>query len=329
MMRLVSLTILCALFALSGKAQRIGSVTTEQYQAEFEKKMSIDAVPEYTDTIKIPIQLLKVGINEELFELYPELKDKRVGLGVTNIVLEYLEYTNRFVFTEDKKEIKERMVNQFKASEKGFTENKLDGRGKIKLAKYFVYIEVYDFSVSDDEVVKMNGEAKTIQVTRLGLQVKFVDADSQFEKITGNFDQLEFDIVDPLDQVNVIERSIRTIKERIWCLIQNTLYRRIPKLMVKHLVETATRNLNQFPSEGGISSKYSLLTIVIRRPNPNYQDFPIDYRAYTEVFEDNGWAMNTNRPRATPAICIGPTPYRSGGQFFMSLVTGRRLRRKQ
>ena len=70
------------------------------------------------------------------------------------------------------------MVNQFKASEKGFTENKLDGRGKIKLAKYFVYIEVYDFSVSDDEVVKMNGEAKTIQVTRLGLQVKFVDAES-------------------------------------------------------------------------------------------------------------------------------------------------------
>ncbi len=177
-MRLLLTTILCALFAFVSKAQRIGSVQTEQYQADFEKKMSIDAVPEYTDTIKIPIQLLKVGINEELFELYPELKDKRVGLGVTNIVLEYLEYTNRFVFTEDKKEIKERMVNQFKASEKGFTENKLDGRGKIKLAKYFVYIEVYDFSVSDDEVVKMNGEAKTIQVTRLGLQVKFVDAES-------------------------------------------------------------------------------------------------------------------------------------------------------
>jgi len=177
-MRLLLTTILCALFAFVSKAQRIGSVQTEQYQADFEKKMSIDAVPEYTDTIKIPIQLLKIGINEELFELYPELKDKRVGLGVTNIVLEYLEYTNRFVFTEDKKEIKERMVNQFKASEKGFTENKLDGRGKIKLAKYFVYIEVYDFSVSDDEVVKMNGEAKTIQVTRLGLQVKFVDAES-------------------------------------------------------------------------------------------------------------------------------------------------------
>jgi hypothetical protein len=110
--------------------------------------------------------------------MYPELKDKRVGLGVTNIVLEYLEYTNRFVFTEDKLEIKERMINQFKASAKGFTENKLDGKGKIKLAKYFVYIEVYDFSVSEDEVVKIKGESKTTQTTRLGLQVKFVDAET-------------------------------------------------------------------------------------------------------------------------------------------------------
>jgi len=164
-------------FAQTSIAQ-IGTVKSEQYQAEFEKKQSLDALPEYTDTIKIPIQILKIGINEELYEMYPELKDKRVGLGVTNIVLEYLEYTNRFVFTEDKLEIKERMVQQFKASDKGFTENKIDGRGKIKLAKYFVYIEVYDFSVSDDEVVKINGESKTTQITRLGLQVKFVDAET-------------------------------------------------------------------------------------------------------------------------------------------------------
>ena len=164
-------------FAQIGIAQ-IGTIKSEQYQAEFEKKQSLDALPEYTDTIKIPIQILKIGINSELYEMYPELKDKRVGLGVTNIVLEYLEYTNRFVFTEDKLEIKERMVQQFKASDKGFTENKIDGRGKIKLAKYLVYIEVYDFSVSDDEVVKINGESKTTQITRLGLQIKFVDAET-------------------------------------------------------------------------------------------------------------------------------------------------------
>lgn len=176
MRKLALITIL--LFSVSLCIAQPGSIRTEQYQAGFEKKQSIDSLPEYTDTIKVPIQILKIGINQELYEMYPELKDKRVGLGVTNIVLEYLEYTNRFVFTEDKLEIKERMISQFKASDKGFTENKIDGRGKIKLAKYFVYIEVYDFSVSDDEVIKLNGQSKITQITRLGLQIKFVDAET-------------------------------------------------------------------------------------------------------------------------------------------------------
>jgi curli biogenesis system outer membrane secretion channel CsgG len=176
-MKKIALSLMLLVFSAAGFAQ-IGTIKSEQYQADFEKKMSLDSVPEYKDTLKIPIQILKIGINEDLYEMYPELKDKRVGLGVTNIVLEYLEYTNRFVFTEDKLEIKERMINQFKASAKGFTENKVDGKGKIKLAKYFVYIEVYDFSVSDDEVVRVNGQSQTTQITRLGLQIKFVDAET-------------------------------------------------------------------------------------------------------------------------------------------------------
>jgi hypothetical protein len=157
---------------------QIGTIKTEQYQADFEKKQSIELVADYNDTIVIPIQLLKIGFNEELYESYPELKDKRVGLGVTNIVLEYLEYTGRFIFTEDKLEIKERMINQHKASAQGVSSNKIEVKGNVILAKYFVYIEVYDFSVSEDEVVRIAGESKTTQTTRLGLQVKFVDAET-------------------------------------------------------------------------------------------------------------------------------------------------------
>jgi hypothetical protein len=166
-------------FAINANAQ-VGSVKTEKYQADFEKKQSIELVADYNGPV-IPIQILKIGINEELFEMYPELKDKRVGLGVTNIVLEYLEYTNRFEFTEDKLEIKEKMIAQFKASNKGFTENKIDGKGKIKLARYFVYIEVYDFSVAENElfdIQKGKSYSRIDQTTTLGLQVRFVDAQS-------------------------------------------------------------------------------------------------------------------------------------------------------
>lgn len=165
-------------------AQVVGSTKTEEYKASFEKKINIDSLMDY-DGPKIPIQLLNVGINEEVFAMYPELKDKRVGLGVTNIIVEYLEETNRFTFTEDKTEIKNRMVKQFQASQSGITENKLDGRGKIKLARYFVYAEVYDFSVSEDETVNLKDGVKNKVVTRLGLQIKFVDAETG-EYFTGS-----------------------------------------------------------------------------------------------------------------------------------------------
>jgi curli biogenesis system outer membrane secretion channel CsgG len=166
------------LLPLTLLAQPVGSVKTEQYQADFEKKQSIEVVANYTDTIKIPIQLLKIGFNDELYEMYPELKQKRVGLGVTNIVIEFLEYTGRFTFTEEREEIKQRMIAQDKASDKGVSSNKIEVKGNVVLANYFVYIEVYDFSVSEDDIVKLNGVSTITQTTQLGLQIKFVNAET-------------------------------------------------------------------------------------------------------------------------------------------------------
>jgi hypothetical protein len=141
-------------------------------------------VSNYTDTIVIPIQILQIGINDDVYAMYPELKDKRVGLGVANIVLEFLESTDRFKFTEDKEEIKQKMIAQQKASDKGISANTIQVKGNVILAKYFVYIEVYDFSVSEDEDIQAGGiEVK--QKTTLGLQVRFVDAETG-EIITGS-----------------------------------------------------------------------------------------------------------------------------------------------
>jgi hypothetical protein len=170
-------SLLLSVLLTSSVSGQIATTKTEAYTASFEKKINIDSLMDY-DGPTIPIQLLSLGINEDVYASYPELKDKRVGLGVTNIVVEYLEETNRFIFTEDKAEIKNRMVKQFQASQNGITQDKLDGRGKIRLAKYFVYIEVYDFSVSEDESLSLKDGVKQTVVTRLGLQVKFVDAET-------------------------------------------------------------------------------------------------------------------------------------------------------
>jgi hypothetical protein len=135
-------------------AQTVGKTTTENYKASFETKVDISQFLDYEGK-QIPIQILKCGIGDEVYEQYPELKEKKVGLGVANITMEYLENLNRFTFTEDKTEIKNRMVKQFQASQAGISQDKLDGRGKIRLAHYFVEIEVYDFSVSEDETVNL------------------------------------------------------------------------------------------------------------------------------------------------------------------------------
>ena len=176
MKKLLILLSVC-LVSLVANSQTIGKTKTESYQADFEKKRDISAYMDY-DGPQIPIQILKAGISDEMYEMYPELKEKRVGLGVANISMEYLENLNRFKFTEDKTEIKNRMIKQFQASQAGISENKLDGRGKINLAKYFVTIECYDYSVSEDETINLKDGIKDNMVTRIGLQVRFTDAET-------------------------------------------------------------------------------------------------------------------------------------------------------
>ena len=171
------LLLLGILLAVNVNAQTVGTTKTEQYKASFETAIDISQFLDY-DGKQIPIQILKCGISDEVYEMYPELKEKRVGLGVANITMEYLENLNRFKFTEDKTEIKNRMVQQFKASQAGISENKLDGRGKINLAEYFVTIEVYDYSISEDETVNLKDGVKNMVMTRLGLQVRFTNAET-------------------------------------------------------------------------------------------------------------------------------------------------------
>lgn len=171
------LILLGLLLTINVGAQTVGSTKTEQFKASFETKIDISQFLNYEGPT-IPIQILKCGIGDDLYEQYPELKEKKVGLGVANITLEYLENLNRFTFTEDKTEIKNRMVKQFQASQAGISQDKLDGRGKIRLAHYFVEIEVYDWSVSDDEEVNLKDGIKNTMVTRLGLQVRFTDAET-------------------------------------------------------------------------------------------------------------------------------------------------------
>lgn len=169
---------ICFLFVSTlSYSQVLGKTETEDYKAAFEKKQSIEEVSDYDGDIQVPVQVLSIGFTPELYEFYPELKDNRVGLGVSNITLSYLEWTDRFIFTEDKEEIKQRMIKQHIASAKGISQNQIQVKGNVILAEYFVYVEIYDYSVSEEEEITKDG-IKVVQKTIIGMQVRFVDAET-------------------------------------------------------------------------------------------------------------------------------------------------------
>jgi len=145
--------------------------TTEQDVIE---KADISSVSNYTDSLKYNIQVLSMDMSK-VYEAYPDLREKNVGLGFAESVLDYMDETNRFNFTEEKSDIKQRMVTQFKASKKGVFEEPIDGKGKIKAAHYFVYVSIADFAVDEDETIE-KGKAKVVVTTFIRLQVRFVDA---------------------------------------------------------------------------------------------------------------------------------------------------------
>ena len=165
----------CFTSALIG--QTIGKTTTESYTAGFESQASVYEIPEYMGE-PVPVAILSIGVNQEVLDQYPELGDYRVGLGLSNITVAFMDETFRFEFVETRDEIKDRMIKQYKASKNGLSANVINPVGKIVLAKYFGYIEVYDFSISEDETINLKDGVKNTLVTRLGLQVRLVDSET-------------------------------------------------------------------------------------------------------------------------------------------------------
>lgn len=175
-MRLL-LFLLSLVFTTACIGQTIGKTVTENFTAGFESPGSVYEIPEYMGE-PVPVAILSIGVNQEVLDQYPELGDYRVGLGLSNITVAFMDETFRFEFVETRDEIKDRMIKQYKASKNGLSANVINPVGKIVLAKYFGYIEVYDFSISEDETINLKDGIKNTLVTRLGLQVRLVDSET-------------------------------------------------------------------------------------------------------------------------------------------------------
>jgi hypothetical protein len=153
------------------------SVGVQQYQADFEKAEPLNTIPPYTGERQI-VQLSKLNVNKELWDMFPELRDKRVGMGVSNRIIENFETTGRFKYAEEKEAIQNQMLDAWETELNGLSngETKLKMEG-IAVPKYVVYAEIYDFSVSYAETYD-KGKVNKSNTTIIGIQIRMVNVDN-------------------------------------------------------------------------------------------------------------------------------------------------------
>jgi hypothetical protein len=161
-----------------------------------------------------------------------------------------------------------------------------------------------------------------------GFIVSNIHADGAFECMREAVAPTILNINAADEHVGEVERSIRTIKERVRAALHALPYKRLPKEMIKGVVRFAVKALNQFPAEDGISDVLSPVTIVTGLPPPDYNHIQLDFGEYVTVFEDNN-PTNTNAPRVVDAIALHHTGNAQGDYYFMSLATGERVSRRQ
>ena len=114
-------------------------------------------------------------------------------------------------------------------------------------------------------------------------------------------------IVPTNSHVGEVELSIRTIKERVCACAHGLPFKRLPILLIQHMVGKAVRCLNQFPWKHGISTDLSPSAIVLGHPAPDYNNMRLKIGTYVQVFEDTD-PSNTLKARSLGAIALGVAP---------------------
>ena len=177
MKHILSLFTLMFLFGCATSSVEAQSAKTKVQSkiASYEAEKTLDDI-KWFDGEPEGIQLIQIKVSENILNAYPELRDKRVGFGVTNRIIEVLEEAGRFYFVEEKDEVINKMVKEWERSVSGLLEEELNV-GKFATTKWFAYAEIYDFAVSNQEEISRR-KAKLKNTTMVGIQVRLVNVET-------------------------------------------------------------------------------------------------------------------------------------------------------
>ena len=104
-------------------------------------------------------------------------------------------------------------------------------------------------------------------------------------------------------------------------------FRKLPKVMVHHLVMDCTKKLNFIPSKGGISKYYSPHVIVTHRSVDHQKHLMHPFGTYVQAHNEPD-PSNTLQPRTLDCIYLRYNANHQGGHELLDLRTGRVIQRR-
>ena len=122
-----------------------------------------------------------------------------------------------------------------------------------------------------------------------GLEVETIHADNEYECLREELRPVTLNITAADQHVSMIERSIRTVKDRTRSQIQFLPYTKYPRNMIVGCVIFSMKMLNNEVGMSKLLSCYSPHTSVTGQPPPTYDNLSImSYGDYAEVYAANG-----------------------------------------
>lgn len=167
------------------------------------------------------------------------------------------------------------------------------------------------------------------QYNDAGFFFKFIHCDQEFRSLmdaVADDLNVKMNYASTSEHVPEAERNNRTIKDRVRTTYHQLPYKRIPKLMIKKLVLSATKMLNILPAKGGISSYLSPYTLVTRRVVDYDRELATSFGAYVQANQYNT-PTNTNLPRTLDCVFLSPTSGKQIGFDVLNLATGQVITR--
>jgi len=159
---------------------------------------------------------------------------------------------------------------------------------------------------------------------RRGFQVDTVLADDEFSALRHELPGVDINCCGADEHVPEVERYIRTVKDRARSGYNDLPYEYIPRAMLDRLIGNSVFWLNAFPPATPSVLEYSPRYIMVGRHLDFNKHVRTEFGAYVQTHEQHD---NSMAPRTVGAICLGPTGNAQGTHFFLSLQTGRLLRR--